>query len=437
MRFYGRTSAHTRVLHFRTWASSLVQYLRTGVGKVNAAQLKAHWMALPGHTAGLPASATDGADVGSNQGDFAATFSPFRSAAAEWAIKPGMWHVDEISALYSANTIHQVWVRPSGYAAPLAASADVVAGNVAATLADATLTKKFPDVGGAAVTAPVGIALPLAFNLFGVNYGTGGSYAAAGAYVGDNGFVTFGAGSSVAAGFSAATPGVGLLLGAADRSLLYAGITALNTTASGLKHATLALRWYAAASGAVGGDEIALEVTFAASAGAQYIEIRAGNIAIGTTPSGVWGLSDGAFFAAADGLSAGLSAGQSVVYQSGLDGRYWSLFANQSLLDVRPPAAAPAGAHANCPCVHSAALAPPKHLGQPASSVSPPCDRPLGRCSPSFHSALLCSQPPACRSRARTRASVRRAIIGWTSVARRCRPPATRRSPTAAAGCWR
>ena len=431
MRFYGRTSAHTRVLHFRTWASSLVHYLRTGVGKVNAAQLKAHWLALPGHTAGLPASAADGAGEGSNKTDYAATFSPFCNSTAEWAIKPGTWHVDETSALYSANTIHQVWVRPSGYAAPTVAGADVVAGNVAATLADATLTMAFPDVGGTVATAPVAMTLPFAMNLFGVNYTS--------AYVGDNGFVTFGASSTASSGLSAATPGVGLLLGAADRTLLYAGITALNTTASGLQHATLVLRWYAAASGALGGDEIALEVTFAASAAAQYIEIRAGNIAIGATPAGVWGLSDGAFFAAADGLSAGLSAGQSVVYQSGLDGRYWSLFANQSLLDVRPPAAAPAGARANCPLRSQRRTRSPKPLGtaQPASTVSLPCDPPLGRCSPSFHSAPLCSQPPACRSRARTRASVRWAIIGWTSVARRCRPPATRRSPTAAAGCWR
>lgn len=107
VRFYGRTSAHSRVVHFKTWETSVIDYFTTGSGSVAFASLKTKYMALSGHTATLPMSATSAA---AGQGNTAATNLPFYSASNYWVMRGGYWSVDDTSTTGS-DTIHQMWVR--------------------------------------------------------------------------------------------------------------------------------------------------------------------------------------------------------------------------------------------------------------------------------------------------------------------------------------
>ena len=52
MRFYGRTGTNvTRVLHFKTWAKSVVSYFTTGLGSINMPSFRFMHAKLNNHTA--------------------------------------------------------------------------------------------------------------------------------------------------------------------------------------------------------------------------------------------------------------------------------------------------------------------------------------------------------------------------------------------------
>lgn len=114
VRFYGRTSGHSRILHFKTSLASMVSYVRTGAGTVDVPALKVAGTGhttLAGHTAFLPASAD--ATV-ANQGDYAMTNQPFYLADTYNWNSGGFgfrWEVDDNVASGANSTIHQVWVR--------------------------------------------------------------------------------------------------------------------------------------------------------------------------------------------------------------------------------------------------------------------------------------------------------------------------------------
>jgi len=115
VRFFGRISLHTRMQHFKTWASSLVSYFKTGVGSVIPAQLKSQSQTLSGHSALLLNNVNQGT---ADQGDYAPTARPFTyNTGYEWAIgySGSWWSVDEYYPAYgnSYATLHQMWVRPS------------------------------------------------------------------------------------------------------------------------------------------------------------------------------------------------------------------------------------------------------------------------------------------------------------------------------------
>lgn len=114
IRFYGKTSNHSRIIHFKTNNSNTISYFRTGTG--NCTGINLGFTTLTGHTANLP-NAT--ANYYSNAGNLAMTNFPFWLAYTyHWGIKgspPDRWEVDDnFSAWvngYFYNTHHQIWIR--------------------------------------------------------------------------------------------------------------------------------------------------------------------------------------------------------------------------------------------------------------------------------------------------------------------------------------
>lgn len=106
LRWYGRTSGHDRIIHFRSNIG--IDYTETGTGNfigIFSANTK-----LNGHTANLP-------DVGvnhyGNRGNLAITEFPYwQYGIHHWGIRGegNRWEVDDFA--YSAeSTIHKVWAR--------------------------------------------------------------------------------------------------------------------------------------------------------------------------------------------------------------------------------------------------------------------------------------------------------------------------------------
>ncbi|GAA4352150.1 hypothetical protein GCM10023185_11540 [Hymenobacter saemangeumensis] len=114
LRFYGQTSAHGRVIHFKTSHAPTLSYFRTGTG--NTQGINNSFTALPGHTANIPAQAVD---FWTNQGNLAMTNFPFwLSSTYHWGIQGGgnRWEVDDYPNNFSQSTIHRIFVRGSATA---------------------------------------------------------------------------------------------------------------------------------------------------------------------------------------------------------------------------------------------------------------------------------------------------------------------------------
>ncbi len=109
LRFYGRTSLHSRVIHFKTSHTATLNYFKTGSG--NMVGIANNFTALTGHTAYLPGST---AHYFSDQGNSAMTSFPiYLVSTYHWGIKGGTnrWEVDDFPNNYSYNTFHQIWIR--------------------------------------------------------------------------------------------------------------------------------------------------------------------------------------------------------------------------------------------------------------------------------------------------------------------------------------
>lgn len=110
-RFFCRTSGHPRQIHFKTGNSAVLNYIRTGVGNNNPSAWNTGFTALAGHSANLPAAATN---ANANQGDLAMTEHPFyRAGTYHWLVRGagGRWKCDDYPAGFQNTTLHQVWVR--------------------------------------------------------------------------------------------------------------------------------------------------------------------------------------------------------------------------------------------------------------------------------------------------------------------------------------
>jgi len=353
VRFFGRTSQDsTKVLHFSTWAPSLVSYFKTGVGFAIPGQLRSQVEPFPSdHNASLPhcLSGQIAGTAAADRGDLAPTARPFGCGTTnEWNVGDSLqWSVDAHDTDTTHATLHQVWVRPSVYWGHAhATSASVAAGSRLAVMTHTDLSMKWaaPDGVGSG-SGSLAVTLPFAFNFFSVNYGNDST--TGGLQLGDNGYITLGAPSAVTSITSASDPGAGLFLGTADRALLYYGLTT-EQKENGLTYATAVLRYYSNATG-MNEDQVNLEVTFAKNDVNQFIEVRAGTIDYGATGAGTWGLSDGYQVLVNNTVMPALASGESLVLQSDLQGRYWVPHVNSSL-DIRaPPAPTVDGAAAAVP----------------------------------------------------------------------------------------
>lgn len=109
LRFYGKTSAHSRVIHFKTSHANTISYFKTGTGSING--IAGSYTALSGHTAYLPASMNS---YFTNQGNIAMTeFPMYLGATYHWGIKglTSRWEVDDYPNNYAYSTFHQIWIR--------------------------------------------------------------------------------------------------------------------------------------------------------------------------------------------------------------------------------------------------------------------------------------------------------------------------------------
>ncbi len=109
VRFYGKTSYHARVIHFKTSHAPTISYFKTGTGSCSG--IESSFTALAGHTAFLPASSNL---FFSNQGNSSVTEFPYYLGTTyHWGLhgQSNRWEVDDYPGNDSQNTFHQIWVK--------------------------------------------------------------------------------------------------------------------------------------------------------------------------------------------------------------------------------------------------------------------------------------------------------------------------------------
>lgn len=109
LRFYGKTSAHSRIIHFKTSHAGTLSYFKTGTGSMTG--IAGSFTSLTGHNAYLPNST---ANYFTNQGNIAMTEFPFwLNGTYHWGIKgsTNRWEVDDFPNSSANNTYHQIWIR--------------------------------------------------------------------------------------------------------------------------------------------------------------------------------------------------------------------------------------------------------------------------------------------------------------------------------------
>lgn len=109
LRFYGRTSLHTRIIHFKTSHANTLTYFKTGSGDMTG--ISGSYSTLTGHSANLPGST---AHYIAGQADYAMTNFPFwLSGTYHWGIRGHntRWEVDDFPNNSSNSTYHQIWIR--------------------------------------------------------------------------------------------------------------------------------------------------------------------------------------------------------------------------------------------------------------------------------------------------------------------------------------
>lgn len=108
IRFYGKTSEHSREINFKTNHAGTIAYFKTGAGSTSG--ITSSFTALSGHTANLPAAINLS---NANQGNYAMTEYPLWTGSTyHWFLSPtfGRWEVDDYN-FSLPSTIHQIWGR--------------------------------------------------------------------------------------------------------------------------------------------------------------------------------------------------------------------------------------------------------------------------------------------------------------------------------------
>jgi hypothetical protein len=109
LRFYGRISVHTRIIHFKTTHPGTISYFKSGLGGMSG--IAGSHTLLTGHSANLPART---ADYINDQLEYAMTNFPFwLGGTYHWGIRGHgfRWEVDDFNAGSSYSTHHQIWIR--------------------------------------------------------------------------------------------------------------------------------------------------------------------------------------------------------------------------------------------------------------------------------------------------------------------------------------
>jgi hypothetical protein len=109
LRFYGRISYLSRIIHFKTSHEGTISYFKLGTGGMSG--IARSYTLLTGHSANLPAST---ADYINNQLEYAMTNFPFwLSGTYHWGIRGhgSRWEVDDFNGGSSYSTYHQIWIR--------------------------------------------------------------------------------------------------------------------------------------------------------------------------------------------------------------------------------------------------------------------------------------------------------------------------------------
>lgn len=112
VRFYGITSGHGRIMHFKTSESSVINYFKTGSGQItDNSDFETAYTTLSGNSANLP---TGSNGFYSNEGDSAMTSFPFYVGGTyHWGIRGGgsRWEIDDYPNGPANNTLHRIWVK--------------------------------------------------------------------------------------------------------------------------------------------------------------------------------------------------------------------------------------------------------------------------------------------------------------------------------------
>lgn len=111
LRFYGKTSLHARVIHFKTPHSNTINYFKTGTGSMTGIATTGNYTTLTGHTANLPGSS---GSYFTNQGNISMTeFPMYLGGTYHWGIRGlgSRWEVDDYPNNYAYSTFHQIWIR--------------------------------------------------------------------------------------------------------------------------------------------------------------------------------------------------------------------------------------------------------------------------------------------------------------------------------------
>ncbi len=113
LRFEGATSAHGRVIHFKTDLLNCIDYFATGTGTCEGIQYR--YFPLPGHTGLLPDVADGFAAGRANQAmtDFPFYTEDWEGQIITWAIRgeEAHWALDHGRTMSTLDTLHRVWVR--------------------------------------------------------------------------------------------------------------------------------------------------------------------------------------------------------------------------------------------------------------------------------------------------------------------------------------
>lgn len=116
LRFYGKTSGHTRVIHFKTSHSGTINYFKTGTStySMSGVQTAGNFTSLSGHNANIPDRASSFYNfIESQNVNNAMTFFPFFIGGLNhWGIGANnRWEVDDMPGDSRNNTYHQIWIR--------------------------------------------------------------------------------------------------------------------------------------------------------------------------------------------------------------------------------------------------------------------------------------------------------------------------------------